>query len=47
MTQFKAFAPNVEVVGEIVCSFVQVMGAFKSLAEGILEEILKSVTAPA
>ncbi len=38
MAQFKAFEPGVEVLGEIVCSFVDVMGAFKSLAEGILKD---------
>lgn len=38
MAQFKAFAPGVEVRGDVVLSFVDVMGAFKSLAEGILED---------
>jgi hypothetical protein len=38
MAQFKAFAPNVEVEGSVVISVVDVMGAFKRLAEGILED---------
>lgn len=38
MAQFKAFAPNVEVLGEVVLSFVEVMGAFRRLAEGILKD---------
>ncbi|MEM7586584.1 MAG: hypothetical protein AAF560_24560 [Acidobacteriota bacterium] len=38
MAQFKAFSPRVEVLGEVVLSFVNVMGAFKRIALGILEE---------
>lgn len=38
MAQYKAFAPDVEVLGDVVLSFVEVMGAFKSLAEGILRD---------
>lgn len=38
MAQFKAFEPGVEVMGELVLQFVEVMGAFKSLAEGILRD---------
>lgn len=38
MAQFKAFEPGVEVMGSVVVSFVEVMGAFKSLAEGILQD---------
>ncbi len=38
MAQFKAFSPQVEVLGEVVLSFVNVMGAFKRLALGILQE---------
>ena len=38
MAQFKAFSPRVEVLGEVVLSLVNVMGAFKRLALGILAE---------
>lgn len=38
MAQFKAFAPDVEVLGDVVLSFVEVMGAFRRLAEQILAE---------
>ena len=40
MAQFKALAPGVEVLGEVVLSLVNVMGAFK----GISLEILKDRT---
>ena len=36
MAQFKAFTPGVEVLGEVVLSFVNVMGAFKRIALDIL-----------
>lgn len=36
MAQYKAFDPNVEVLGEVVLSFVDVMGAFRRLALDIL-----------
>lgn len=38
MAQYRAFDPSVEVMGEVVLSFVEVMGAFKRLAENILKE---------
>ena len=38
MAQFEAFSPKVEVLGEVVLSFVNVMGAFKRISLGILEE---------
>ncbi len=38
MAQFKAFSPRVEVLGEVVLSFVNVMGAFKRLGLAVLEE---------
>lgn len=38
MAQYKAFDSGVEVLGEVVLSFVEVMGAFKSLAAGILRD---------
>lgn len=38
MAEYKAFAPGVEVMGDVVLSFVQVMGAFKSLAHRILAD---------
>lgn len=38
MAQYKAFDPGVEVLGDVVLSFVEVMGAFKRLAQGILED---------
>lgn len=38
MAQFNAFEPGVEVMGSVVTSFIDVMGAFKSLAEGILKD---------
>jgi len=38
MAQFKAFAPGVEVQGEIVLALVSVMGAFKGIALGILSD---------
>ncbi len=36
MAEFKAFSPHVEVKGEVVLSFVAVMGAFRRLADEIL-----------
>ena len=38
MAQFKAFSPRVEVLGEVVLSFVKVMGAFKAISLEILEQ---------
>ena len=38
MAQFKAFDPNVEVRGDVVLSTINVMGAFKRIAIGILED---------
>ena len=38
MAQFKAYSPQVEVLGEVVLSFVNVMGAFKGIALGILKD---------
>ena len=37
MAQFRAYSPRVEVLGEVVLSFVNVMGAFKSIALDILQ----------
>ena len=36
MAQYKAFDTNVEVLGDVVLSVVAVMGAFKTIALGIL-----------
>ena len=38
MAQFKAFAPNVEVQGMAVLTFVEAMGAFRRLAREILRD---------
>ena len=38
MAQFKAISPNVEVLGEVVLSLVNVMGAFKGISLDILKE---------
>ncbi len=38
MAQFKAFSSKVEVLGEVVLSLVNVMGAFKSVSIEILRE---------
>ena len=38
MAQFKAFSPRVEVLGEVVLSLVNGMGAFRRLALGILDD---------
>ncbi len=38
MAQFKAFSPRVEVLGEVVLSLVNVMGAFKSISLEALHE---------
>ncbi len=38
MAQFKAFDPSVEVRGDVVLSTINVMGAFKRIAIGILED---------
>ena len=38
MAQFEALSPRVEVLGEVVLSLVNVMGAFKSVSLGILEQ---------
>ena len=38
MAQFKAFSPRVEVLGEVVLSLVNVMGAFKSISLDALRE---------
>ena len=38
MAEYKAFAPGVEIMGDVAISFVEVMGAFKSLAERILSD---------
>ena len=38
MAQFKAFSPRVEVLGEVVLSLVNVMGAFKSISLDALEQ---------
>lgn len=37
MTEFKAFEPSVEVLGDVVLSVVHAMGAFKGLALQILD----------
>ncbi len=38
MAEFKAFSPRVEVLGEVVLSLVNVMGAFKTISLEILRE---------
>ncbi len=38
MAEFKAFSPRVEVLGEVVLSLVNVMGAFKTISIEILKE---------
>lgn len=38
MAQFKAFSADVEVLGEVVLSFINVMGAFRSVALGVLAD---------
>jgi hypothetical protein len=38
MAQFKALDPNAEVRGDVVLSTINVMGAFKRIANGILED---------
>ncbi len=38
MAEYKAFAEGVEVRSEVILSFVEVMGAFRRLAESILQE---------
>lgn len=38
MAQFKAFASGVEVRGDVVRTFINVMGAFQGIAVGILED---------
>lgn len=37
MAEFKAFEPDVEVLGDVVLSVIHAMGAFKGLASEILE----------
>lgn len=44
MAQYKALAPNVEVSGEGVLSFVEALGTFRQMALGILEN--KGITDP-
>ncbi len=38
MAEFKAFSPRVQVLGEVVLSLVNVMGAFKGISIEILKE---------
>ncbi len=38
MAQFKAFSPKVEVLGEVVLSLVNVMGAFKGISLEVLKD---------
>ncbi len=38
MAEFKVFSPRVEVLGEVVLSLVNVMGAFKTISIEILKE---------
>ena len=38
MAQFKAFSPEVEVRSEVILSFIEVMGAFRRLADEILRD---------
>ncbi len=38
MAEFKAFSPRVEVLGDVVLSLVNVMGAFKGISLDILRE---------